>query len=188
MATFNSTTGPAGPGGPTGQAGGMGALIATVTASSSATLDFTNNVGAYTAWRLVGNVLLPATDTAVLWFRFGTGGGPTYATTNYSYGLHNVDSANTAGTAGATAQAQAIFSTGGISNAGAGISFDITIVRDAAAIAGYFGTGMARGSTTWGFFRCGGHWPLAAAITSMRLLMSTGNIASGTASLYGISQ
>jgi hypothetical protein len=33
-----------------------------------------------------------------------------------------------------------------------------------------------------------GEWPLTAAITAIRFMFSTGNVASGTVSLYGLNQ
>src|SRR3990167_3046557 len=56
--------------------------IADQDASSSATIDFTG-FGTYSAIIIQYTDVVPATDASNFYFRVGTGGGPTYATTNY---------------------------------------------------------------------------------------------------------
>jgi hypothetical protein len=85
-ATWRSVPVPAGATGPAGPAGAAGAfsLIATRTASGSADLQWTGLTGK--KWKIIGNLLLPATNSAQLLFQYGTGTGPTWHGTGYYQG------------------------------------------------------------------------------------------------------
>lgn len=71
---------------------GVRDLLASQSASSSATIDFdaTNHPqvfdGSYDAYEIVLTGVKPATDDVSLRLRIGTGGTPTYATANYESG------------------------------------------------------------------------------------------------------
>jgi hypothetical protein len=183
-------------------AGGSGnwAWIATETASTSATLNFDNQFSSsYIAYRLVLINLLPDTASANLWLRFGTGTGPiTYISTGYIYQLADINNGganlaypgytgtgfnqvlltyanangiSTSSTYGGVCGTVDLFVTSGSSNVGNGIS--------AMSYESYNDTSFYANTTAT-------FQQPAANFTSVQLLMSTGNILSGSAYLYGL--
>lgn len=165
---------------------GLGALGAptTLTASASATLDFTGLTG--TAWKLVGNMLLPATNAVDLWLRFGTSTGPTWQTASYDYEWSLSGSGGFAADGGSEAQAQALLAAA-VDNTGSGISFDFTINGDNANWVRFFGILNYKNAGRWYVKSISSGYPTGVQITGIRLLFSSGNIASGKASLYSLS-
>jgi hypothetical protein len=177
-------------GGTSGAAGGAMTLVSTQNASTSATLQWTNLSGSYI---LTYDFLLSDTNAQNLTLQVGEGAGPTWKTTgsyqwagvrvrgstdltgvaatndsSISLSGENVSSAATGGVSG-MARIPALQNTGSVK----------TIIADS----GYFnGTGICRSSIT-------GYWNGDTnAITGLRLLFTTGNILSGSASLYSIGQ
>jgi hypothetical protein len=183
-------------------AGGSGnwVWIATQTASSSSSLNFDNQFSStYIAYRLVLINILPASNSANLWLRFGTGTGPvTYISSGYIYQLCDINNngsnnaypgyvssafnqvlityannngISTSATYGGVCGTIDLFVTAGSSNVANGISqMSYESYNDTSHYA----------NTTSSF-----QHP-AASFTSVQLLMSTGNIASGSAYLYGL--
>ncbi len=190
-------------------AGGSGnwVWIATQTASSSSSLNFDNQFSStYIAYRLVLINILPARGSTNLLFRFGTGTGPvTYISSGYIYQIlevarnsfdqfnpsykgytgtgstsalitySNNQGVNTSSTYGGICGTIDLFVTAGSSNVANGISQ-----------MSYKGTSPASYDSTKCFFQ-----QPAASFTSFQLLMATGggsagNIASGSAYLYGL--
>lgn len=169
-------------------------LIQTQAASSSAQIDFTTGLNdTYDAYEFRITSVSPVTDDADLWLRIGTGGGPTYQTTGYGYIIKQFDTANTDGTANGTGQASILLHSGGdgLSNA-AGETFsavlrfqnpeltsDYVLFRWEAAYIGATGGALHVVSGA-------GRYGTVGAITGIRFMMSSGNIASGRFSLFGI--
>jgi hypothetical protein len=175
-------------------AGGGGAwtLIESQTASSSATLEFTSSIDStYASYVLVGAGVLPATDGAALYFRASTDGGSTWlSTSEYAYSTdqatvgtftHSVTSAT--GTSLYNIQP----GVGGASTEGA--SFHLIVNQPASAALHKGITGQVAAPNTSGVFKGGttmGALLTATAIDGFQIYFSTGNIASGRVTLYGI--
>lgn len=174
-------------------------LIASKTANASATIDFTINdhvfVGAdYQTYMIELCNVKPASDDVRLGLRIGTGAGPTYQTTTYQYG-------GTRGGSGATVNHGS--TTDGVTNmialsaggGGAGVGnaagenlsgsveFSNPDGTDFCVFRGKTGY-MTSSATPHTVDVSGVH--SAVAITALRFLFSSGNIASGTFRLYGL--
>lgn len=182
-------------------AGGSGSFqwIATQTASSSASLNFNSNLSStYIAYRLILVNLLPASANANLWLRLGTGAGPSYISSGYLYQLCDINNngSNLAYPGYAGSGFNQVLLTyannNGISTSatygGVGGTIDLFITSGSSAV----GSGVSQMSyesyndtTYYANTSCSFQQP-AANFTSVQLLMSTGNIASGSAYLYGL--
>ena len=173
--------------------------IATQTASSSASLNFNSNFSStYIAYRLILINLLPASANANLWLRLGTGAGPSYISSGYLYQLCDINNNGTnlaypGYTGTGFNQALLTYANGnGISTSatygGVCGSIDLFVTSGSSAV----GSGTSQMSyesyNNTSFYAnttCAFQQP-AANFTSVQLLMSTGNIASGSAYLYGL--
>lgn len=178
----------AGAGAPTWTTPSAGAmtLIATRTASSSASLEWTGLSG-YSIYMLIINNLIPDTNSVTLFMQFGTGAGPTYETSNY-------DTAWQYSTSSQSVNA-AQFHIAGYGNTITSNSQGAwgSIFLNRMSGGGYPGV---VGTTSGSSFTTGNQNPRAwtgqagastTAKTAIKLFYSSGNISSGTASLYGIS-
>lgn len=185
--------------------GGGGASwkwIATQTASNSASLNFNSDFSSsYIAYRLVLVNVLPATSSTQLYLKLGTGAGPTYISTGYIYQIFdvNTDGLSTAGLSypgyhGITfSQVQLTYSNGnGMTNnstyGGVGGTIDLFVTAGSSNVANGTSLLTYKGPNLSAFYvntRCTFQQP-AANFTSVQLLMSSGNITSGKAYLYGL--
>lgn len=171
-----------------GGGGGAWTKISTQTASSSASLAWTGLSG-YSRYVLVFENIIAATASGILYAQIGTGAGPTYITSGYvnqlfySYGATSVTVTN---------------NTSVIYAAGYGAYLPTS------GTGGASGKMLITGATAGGFvgieLQAGNHYGASnleqdsnavsvsagAALTAIKLYMSGGNIASGTATLYGI--
>ena len=175
---------------PAGFAFGNNGCVLTLTASNSATLQWTGLAG-YDRYRLACHNVIPATSAAQLEAQFGEGGTPTWETAGY-YG-NSID-ANHNSTAVAnveTGNGAAILLAGtGERNVGANnlsgewllLGFTGNSMKHLLGAASYqdassnIATSRASGVYT------GDSNP----ITALRLQMTSGNITSGTCSLYAV--
>jgi len=166
-------------------AGGGWKQIGTVqTASASATIDFTALGSTHSHYKLIFDKLLPATDGAALLMRVSAAAAFD-AGTNYEY--DRVLSATNLTAAGATAW-QATAAVGSVAANEVGVSGEVVFYLPRAvsrtlctAKLGYIrSTGVA---ANVGFF---GEHDSGVAIDGFRLLFDSGNITSGTVSLWGI--
>lgn len=162
--------------------------VATLTAATSASLDLTS-LGSYNHWQLVGRFLIPDTAGAIPKILFGTGGGPTWAATNYDYaGEYTADSGFNALQAGSAGVAFIqLFPSS--QNATPGISFSLEVWTDHSTYVEL--AGFVRILNNDGKFYTvytGGGWHMSADITGIRFIMSAGNITSGKLSLYGVTE
>lgn len=169
--------------------------IKTVTASNSTTVDFVNGSGGvvldstYKAYAVVYSHITPATDAQDFRLRVSTNTGSSYATTNYSCRIASTDGA-------------ASFT---FSNDSTGFKISSAVGNDAAD--GENTSGIVYlsnlSSTTmkkqvWGngsnltasngesIYLFGGHYDSLSAIDAIRFIFASGNIASGTFTLYGL--
>jgi hypothetical protein len=174
-------------------------LILSQEASSSATIDFTQSNaasafdGTYKRLVLVMSNIKPATDDVELWLRIGTGGTPTYQTSGYDhirqYMVPGTDRSPSATAAAQIAIGGGDLATHGIGNA-TGEKYSGVLYADSPDLSnfmnvrhdGSFTAATGGTATIYG----GGAYQTSGAITALRLLMESGNIASGTFTLYGV--
>ncbi len=167
--------------------------LGTLTASNSATLDFTSISATYDDYIFEFENLLPATDNQVLQIRVGTGAGPSYQSANYVGCMHiayNGGPSNTFPT-----DCVQFFSTAsslGVGNDSTyGASGRATLYNANSAtlktITGHAGALVASGTTTFANSTTAGTWTAGTdAITAVRFLFASGNITSGQIRCYGL--
>jgi len=168
------------------EAGGGWEFVSSATASSSASLSFTNMASGYDYDYQFSSVL-PATDNATMKANLGIA-GPTYRTSNYKDGEGRVGASS--GTA------SGILTTDGISIgvAGAGNQADegwrayqisLYSPADASVKTTFLKQGVFFDSGSTVFCNTGGGvYTVAEAQTSIKFVLSSGNIASGVVKQY----
>jgi hypothetical protein len=167
-------------------------LIETQQAVSSATIDFDAGLDdTYDAYEVRLSNVKPATDDAQLRLRVGTGAGPTYDTTGYRWrALVTLDGGNIeTGSSNDSAIGLSGGSGNGIGNAtGENFSGVITFANPDATdflqfeFHGSYSESDGQSAGVHG----GGRRDTAGAVTGIRFFMSSGDIASGRFSLYGL--
>lgn len=173
-------------------AGGSGALtfIASVTASSSATADFSNNLSStYDNYLCVFENVINATNTQRLQAIVGTGAGPSYQASSYIGVAAPLGNGNASwqasGTTALDMQSSSIMQTNTTSNGMGGYLY-VHNVNDATNFKSIEGMNTCLNSTTQICTGHGGQWRGATVLTSLRFSYSSGNITSGIFKLYGI--
>jgi hypothetical protein len=179
-----------------------GKLIKTLVASASSSIDFVNGVSGvvfddtYDSYWVDFASVKPATDDVELWMRVGTGGGPTYQTTGYSYGFNVIDNAGTnsavgggsLGTATRIVLGQRNSATQALGNGtGRNLSGRVNIPNPEQTDYHTCTFAVSFVSSDGGLrFASGGAcWTQGTAITAIRFMMETGNIGAGRFTLYG---
>jgi hypothetical protein len=166
-------------------------------ANSSATIDFEDLDSTYEAYEVRLSNVKPATDDVALWLRVGTGATPTYQSgaSDYSYNVSYINT-GTLADEGNNSAAQIVIT--GANGGGQGIgnaagehysgsvkfdnpesSSDFQLFRIEAA---YLNTTTALNGPVTG----AGKYNSATAVTAIRFMMSSGAIASGRFTLYGL--
>lgn len=170
--------------------GGGGDLvyISTGTASSSATIDFTNLTG-YSHYLIVVNNLVPATNGADLWVRVSTDAGSTWKSgaTDYQYQLLLATSTSVTA-AQSLGAAQYLSSTGYSStaaNSGNGYFLITAPAGGSYTTMEFRGTYLANGGNIR-FYHSGAQYRASTTVDGIRFLMSSGNISTGVFKLYGM--
>lgn len=168
-----------------GPAGGSWVLIQTQTASNSAILDFTTGISAaYTTYVFVVTNMVPVSNAQVLQLLFSVDGGSSYLSSNYSSGcmsflVSSVSIANNASTS-------AVVLSGAINNSAPGASATLYMYNmETAAISYSSGIGFYNSNQI--ALLAGGNSG-TSAVNAFRLQMASGNISSGTASLYALAK
>jgi hypothetical protein len=170
-------------------------LIQSQSASSSATIDFTTGLDdtSYDGFEIRFDGVKPATDDVALWLRIGTGGGPTYQTSGYKW-LQNQFVTGTGITAiGDNAAGQMVLTNAGSGGSGVGnasgehVSGIIRFSNPEASDFPVFNidTRWRTAAGNLGAVNEVAEYSTAGAITGLRLMFSSGNIASGRIALYG---
>lgn len=171
---------------PTFQPAGALRLIQTQTATNSAALTFTGFSASYTSYMIILTSVLPVNELDSLGFQVSTDGGSTYLATGYQTGFNWVGYTNTYAVGGNANSTSYLFNSFGLlnlGNGGIGISGQLILTgfasSDYPAMVGNFWAGGNFGST-------GGQY-ISSAITAntIQFTCSTGNISSGSVSLYG---
>lgn len=187
-----------------GGSGGVGlTLLESRTASASASLDFTtrNAVGQsgvtfqsdYDEYMVEFVNIVPATDTANLHFRVSTDGGSTFVSAAASY-AYSVNWFNRFGSSqnGSDSTTQIDLTGDGIDNGSdSGMSGSIKIFDPLSSTRQKRLTGQMvfrQGAGGFSTAICNGHVLGATAVDAFRVLMSSGNIASGTIRVYGVAK
>jgi hypothetical protein len=178
----------------------MRVLLDTQTASASASLDLTTGIDStYDRYELEIVDLVPATDAVSLYLRVSTDGGSTYKSGASDYDWAHVR----VGAGAATATSGNEYGSGnafirpsgsgsqGLGNAATDAAYN-GLIRftspDDAARAQQFQYDVVYGGADGNTRRLmgSGMYRAATAVNGLRLLMSSGNIASGYAKLYGV--
>lgn len=167
------------------------ALLATSTASSSASIDFTSKINSnYSTYLVRLRNVIPATNAVNLLLTFSTDNGSTFLSTNYKFGRLEAY-ANAENFVGGNAQASIILaanirSTSQIINADI-ILFDLnssTISPRVYGITSFWRSDVANFGTNFG----GGMNTTTTPVNAIRFAFSAGNITSGTFTLYGVNE
>ena len=161
-------------------------LISTVTASNSATVDFTGlSSGSYVIYY---TDVIPTTTSTTLNFRYGTGGTPTYQTSNYVYSISfNLNTGATITTSNSTSAGSFVLH-GVTTGTGEGVSGVLTMLNPSGTSIYHpmtFTANDFNGGNNY-YFAGGGCWKSTTAVTAGRFYFSSGNISSGTFKIYKI--
>jgi hypothetical protein len=174
----------------TPSAGAM-TLISTQTASNSAALSWTGLSG-YNNYAVVLNGIAPSTTSGFLYFQVGTGSGPTYITTSY---VNNDSGLNGNGTVTNSANftTTSIIVVGGLNGIGVRSTSSVSgrvsffnMTNSLLTAAEYAASYQDQSSNLFTLGFGNGNTTNTTVKTAIRLFWASGNIASGTASLYGI--
>lgn len=174
-----------------GGSGGGLVLLSTQAASSSASLDFTSVLSAtYRDYVIVVSDMLPATDGAKIGIRYSTNNGSSYIATNYSWSAY-ATTWNGAGANGSTSDTAGYFTSNQDSATGStpfSGTFYLCNPRGTTNYTTVYGTGFGITSTasTINFTVYVLNNSTTSAVDAFQILCSSGNIASGTVSLYGL--
>jgi len=170
--------------------------ISSQTASNSSTIDFTGLSSTYPLYIVELINIVPSTDDVTLNCRIGTGGTPTYPSTNeYNYINAAVHTASTEVNAGASAAAQMLITPTGSATTNLGSSTGENLsgfvrINNPSQSSYYHTLDWIWGSYSSGAVAASGLgsgvYLATTAVTAIRFLMSSGNIASGTFILYGV--
>jgi hypothetical protein len=172
-----------------GGSGGGLVFLERHAASASASLDFTAFVSAtYDKYLIVGESLLAATSTADLELQIGTGGGPTWNTTSGDYGCFAVGMDSTGVAFTDTSSLWRPLKSMGNSTALVGnFQLIITGLENTARRKDVFGIVSYYNSTPRGIIaNFSGTCVPTTAVTGLRFIMSSGNITSGSITIYGL--
>jgi hypothetical protein len=187
--------GPMGPQGPAGTSGAL-VLLETQTASASASLDFAASISAsYDTYLIEFLNLVPATDNVSFWMRVSTDGGATYDTSNlYSvmrFGWTNAASGPSGTAIGSPTSRMEVV-------AGADTIDSSTLYGVCGSMRLFSPLNTSVYTMTTGqlvLFSNAGNMPglnvagvykSTTAVNAFQFLMSSGNIASGTIRVYGL--
>jgi len=177
--------------------GGSWVKISTVTASSSSSIDFDNVASTYKAYAIIGTQIRNSTNTVEIQMNFGSDGS-TYAAnkTSVYYMQYNRTSGDDA--TGAVDATNSLENATGNQVLAYGLS-DNAAFSSASTMFAYFG-GLAQGGYTsynveFNMYGSNSYnygtkvtGVVLADVDCVRFIMSSGNIASGTFTLYGIDQ
>lgn len=175
----------------TGGGGGL-VLLSSVTASTDATIDFDNVFDTtYKEYLLVGSGITVGTDSTFPWIRIGTGAGPTYQSGASDYGW--VSNGSGTGVTSDVADSEIDMGAGITevgSAAGETVSFHCFISNPAdtsISTMTRYQVGPISNAGTVNLHCVGaGAYYATTAVTSIRFLMSSGNVVTGVFNLYGL--
>lgn len=176
---------------PNGAISGM-VLLASATASGSASLDFTGLSSTYKAYKFIGEDIIAATNAVSLYMRYSQNNGSSYlADSNYRWGSQGIGVAASTGNQGVSLTPQINMTSSTTSNtATKGIGFELTLFDPANTASHKSVMWMLRHWTAAGATDLTiGHGTYTAnttAVNAVQFLMGSGNITSGTIHMYGL--
>jgi hypothetical protein len=168
-------------------------LLSSQTASSSANINFAGATfpTTYTHYLVRIRNLVPATDNVELWLRTSSDAGSTYdsGASDYRHSRNFLTELGTNIPAGSSADTKILINEGCGSATGEVVNADIYI-DNASSTALYktvrHDTSIYSASALYSRLTGGGARVSTSAVTALRFLMSSGNIASGRFDLYGM--
>jgi hypothetical protein len=175
----------------TGRASGP-VLLQTQSASASSQLDFTQGINSdFNRFSMTLTDIVPATNAVDLWLRVSEDGGSTFKSGGSDYGHQRrsqTDGASPTAT-GSTGDTKIVLTSGISSAANKTVNGTIEFWNPSGASRNkQFQARTLSNGATWANYNVdadGTYIGTVNAINGVRLLMSSGNIASGTVSLYG---
>lgn len=172
-------------------ASGVGAwvIIQSQAASNSATIDFTTGINAgtpYVRWVIDYRAVVPASDGSSLRMQISTNSGSSWVATNYTSGENSIPyNSTTLANLNSTTNfyVSALLDNGAATSMGNGFIHIYNIASQATYIHGTCGQSDSSGATAMVLFagKC-----TTSGANAFRMIMSTGNITSGTFTLYGL--
>lgn len=168
-------------------------LLEQHTASSSASLDFTSwYSSSYDEYLIELIAVIPATDNVSLSMRMSTDGGSNYDSgNNYQYSFFYFSSV-ASGVGGSAATSSFLIAGTGVDNSanyGVNGSFRLFSPGSTSVYKALNGGASFMGNDTNRYRLESSLWYLSTtAVNAFRFLMSSGNIASGTIRVYGVSK
>jgi hypothetical protein len=171
-----------------GASGASEILLSTQTASSSSAITFTNIPSGYDHYILRITGVVPATGGTTLNMVFSTNNGSSYASTGY-YNTMTILENNGTTSNQTVVGGSAFVMTGGVATSYFGAYGTITLMLNQTFAAGFVSqlgfsdnSDLARPAILSG----SGELSTVTGVNAIKLLMSSGNITSGTFSLYAI--
>ncbi len=166
-------------------------LLATATASDDATVDFSGYFSSvFEEYLLTIKDLVPATDTASLLLRLSQASSFLAGASDYGWTRIGNENGGTVVPAGDAADTSVTIASGLGTGTGESLSGEIRIYNPAGSSAykrvSYSASWFGATATDLVTIGAGGIIVNATAVDGVRLLMSSGNIASGTFALYGL--
>lgn len=170
-------------------------LLQSQAASNSTTIDFKNGVGGavldstYDEYVITFTGIIPATNTQNLLLEVSTDGGSTWHTagTDYKRAINVLSDAGTNAPSGSTGEAALNLTSGQSNNSGRPMGGNLYLFGPSASTLQAINWQMSYfDGTNTKLVTGGGLYTGGAAINGLRFLFSSGNITSGTFSLYGI--
>jgi hypothetical protein len=164
--------------------GGAITFISTLTASTSSTIDFTGLSG-YSKYLIIFENVFTSTS-GTLSLRFGTGATPTYLTSNYGFQYSGVTSGSST-TGDRITLVSSLADTSSVTTGMSGSLFVEGMLSGRTSVQGlFYYTDVSSGSQYSSLVSSGTNYNSTVAKTALRFLPNSGNIGSGTFSLYGI--
>jgi hypothetical protein len=173
--------------------GDVWVLLATVTASNSATVDFTGLSSTYTNYMVIFSNVYSQTNNVISQIRIGTGATPTYQSgaSDYAWIRYFASPPNTVAATGSAGDSKILWgSNGGTSNSSTKTNNGTCLIINPSQSADYHQIIVDELfiDSAPGVFQqhMSGWYNSTTPITAIRFFMSSGNITSGTFKLYGI--
>ena len=169
--------------------------LATLNASNSTSLSYTNLSASFTRYRFIFRAVKPATDNVTLNLNFSSNGGSSYLTdANYNYGgNYEANNINAGGTGQAVTAIPINFpgSSGVANNYSGGLSGEMDLFN-AASSTTWPSLRMSlvwlrTGKDFWYFATGGGSYSpsTVVSVNAVRFMYSSGSITSGAIDVYG---
>lgn len=168
-------------------------LIQTQTANASTSIDFTSGIDStYEEYVLVAKDVTPVTNATNLYMRISEDSGANWkaGASDYRYAIQHNNQAAVAGNLGSTGTTQMLIANSLGSSTPMSLDARIHIFSPSGSVKNKLFVGDYTYLPSDGVFQMGKIGAMYAgsvnAINGIRLLMSSGNISSGTFSLYGV--